>query len=84
VAYSNVGWGSRRRLLDLGGGGIDYSDGNIVADPAFVDRLRNNFQLSPDSPAIDRAASPRTPGHRLRRQDAPLRAVAGHRAFESC
>jgi hypothetical protein len=85
VAYSNVGWGDPDGDFSTWeGGGIDYSDGNIVADPAFVDHLRNNFQLSPDSPAIDRAASPYSPDTDFDGKMRPCGPMPDIGAFESC
>jgi hypothetical protein len=42
---------------------LDASGGNVYARPRFVDRLRDDYRLAPDSPALDRAradSAPRT------------------------
>jgi hypothetical protein len=55
-AYANVGFGNPSGdFVDWIGGGIDYSGGNIVADPLFVDRIGHDYHLADGSPANDRA-----------------------------
>jgi hypothetical protein len=55
-AYANVGFGNPQGdFSTYQGGGIDFSKGNIVADPLFVDLPAHDFRLQPDSPAIDQA-----------------------------
>lgn len=37
---------------------FDFTDGNILADPLFVDRDHNNFAFKPDSPALKMGIEP--------------------------
>jgi hypothetical protein len=37
---------------------FDFTDGNVLADPLFVDRERNNFAFKPGSPAIKMGIEP--------------------------
>jgi hypothetical protein len=61
-AYGNLGYGDPDGDFSTWeGGGIDYSNGNIVADPHFIDRSSDEFHLKEDSPAIDLAISPFSP-----------------------
>jgi hypothetical protein len=61
-AYGNLGYGDPDGDFSTWeGGGIDYSNGNIVADPYFIDPSSDEFHLKKDSPAIDRAISPFSP-----------------------
>ena len=61
-AYGNLGYGDPAGDFSTWeGGGIDYSNGNIIADPHFSDRNGDRFHLNEDSPAIDRAISPFSP-----------------------
>lgn len=55
-AYSNVGFGNPQGDFSTWqGGGIDYSNGNTVADPLFRDFDGRDFRLMAESPAIDGA-----------------------------
>jgi Right handed beta helix region len=57
-AYGNLGYGNPDGDFSTWeGGGIDYSNGNMIADPHFIDRGADKFRLKEDSPAIDRAIS---------------------------
>jgi len=61
-AYSNVGFGNPGGDFSTWqGGGIDYSNGNTVADPSFLDTGAHDFHLRSESPAVDRALSPFSP-----------------------
>ena len=51
----NVIHGNRSGSVQGGCSKVSTSGGNIFADPRFVSRPRKNFQLSPGSPAINRA-----------------------------
>jgi Right handed beta helix region len=83
-AYSNVGFGNPAGdFSTFDGGGIDYSNGNIVSDPLFVDLTARNFRLAAESPAIDRALevfSPDTDFDGVMRPQGPVPDVG---AFES-
>jgi parallel beta-helix repeat protein len=84
-AYSNVGFGNPDGDFSTWeGGGIDYSNGNLEADPHFVDRFGDDFHLKSDSPAIDRATSPYSPDtdfDGVLRSCGPMPDIG---AFESC
>lgn len=57
VAYQNVGFGNRRGdFATWEGCGIDYSIGNVIADPLFVDRASHDYHLADGSPALNRAS----------------------------
>jgi Right handed beta helix region len=61
-AYLNVGFGNPGGDFSTWqGGGIDYSNGNIVSDPLFLGVQAHDFRLGPESPAVDRAMSPFSP-----------------------
>jgi hypothetical protein len=85
AAYSNVGYGDPDGDFSAWeGGGIDYSNGNLVADPRFSDRLNDDFHVEPDSAAVDRAMSaysPETDFDGVLRSCGPLPDIG---AFESC
>ncbi len=51
VKYSNVDGGELG--VHLGGGTVDWLEGNIDINPCFVDADSNDFHLLPDSPCID-------------------------------
>jgi Right handed beta helix region len=84
-AYSNVGYGNPDGDFSTWqGGGIDYSNGNVVSDPHFIDRFGDEFRLKSDSPAVDRATSPYSPDtdfDGVLRGCGPMPDVG---AFESC
>jgi Periplasmic copper-binding protein (NosD) len=83
-AYSNVGFGNPQGDFSTWeGGGIDYSNGNTVADPLFRDPEALNFRLTAESPAIDlamEAFSPETDFDGVARAKGPRPDIG---AFES-
>jgi Periplasmic copper-binding protein (NosD) len=85
AAYSNVGYGDPDGDFSTWeGGGIDYSKGNLVADPLFSDLVGDDFHVEPDSPAVDRAMSaysPDTDFDGVLRSCGPMPDIG---AFESC
>ena len=83
-AYSNVGFGNP--LGDFSawqGGGIDYSNGNIVSDPLFRDLEARNFRLLAESPAIDGAMEAFSPATDFECVDRPKGPRSNIGAFES-
>jgi len=75
VAFNNLGYGNPGGDFSIWqGGGIDYSGGNLVADPRFVDLGGRNLLLREESPAIGAALpqfSPVTNADGESRSDTP-------------
>jgi hypothetical protein len=57
VAYNNLLYGNGAGVTS-GSNVIDFSRGNLSADPRFRDRNANDFHLLSGSGAIDRALAP--------------------------
>jgi len=84
-AYSNVGFGDPDGdFSSWEGGGIDYSYGNVVADPRLADRFGGDFHLEADSPAIDLAVSPYAPDTDFDGAPRPCGPMPDIGAFEFC
>jgi hypothetical protein len=79
VGFANVG-GDFSTFQD---GGIDYSMGNTVADPLFLDLAGLDFRLEADSPAINRALGYFTPAVDFDRVNRPRGPMPDIGAFES-
>jgi len=84
-AYSNVGFGDPDGdFSSWEGGGIDYSYGNVVADPRLADRFGGDFHLEEDSPAIDHAVTPYAPENDFDGTLRPCGPMPDIGAFEFC
>jgi parallel beta helix pectate lyase-like protein len=83
-AYSNVGFGNPAGDFSTWqGGGIDYSSGNMVSDPLFVDVEAGNFRLAAKSPAVGRALDRFSPDLDFDRVSRPKGPMPDIGAFES-
>ena len=63
IAYSDIE-GGEVGIVTNNNGTVNWLDGNIDADPLFVDAINENYHLSPSSPCID-AGTPDTTGLNL-------------------
>jgi hypothetical protein len=80
-AYRNVGFGNPSGdFVEWVGGGIDYSRGNIVGDPLFVDRASHDYHLQ-DVPST--GLFPGTLRRRLRGRPAATGRCARHRTIRT-
>jgi len=65
VAYNNVAYGNHRNTYSdptpMGATILDFSGGNAVADPMFVDRAAWDLRVEPASPAVDAALAAFSP-----------------------
>ncbi len=73
VAYNNLGFANRDgNFANEDRPVVDFSRGNLVERPKFLDRAKADFRLSADSPALDRALRDWTPAQdRARRPRDP-------------
>ena len=62
VAYNNDGFGNRSgQFGNTSGLIIDFSLGNLLGDPLFVDASANDYHVRAGSPVIDAAFAPYSP-----------------------
>jgi hypothetical protein len=75
LAHHNLAWGNGSGSFgNSGRPTIDFSGGNLVVDPRFVDAPNRNYNLLPESPALAKgepAFSPIENRNRLRRGRIP-------------
>jgi Right handed beta helix region len=72
VAYNNDGYANPDGGFgNTGGAVIDFSRGNLLGDPRFVDRLLNDYRLLSGSAAVDVGLLPVSPSYDYAGQSRP-------------
>jgi hypothetical protein len=60
-AFNNLAYGNGGQYGNTSGTIIDFSGGNLIADPLFQNQAGNDYRLQTSSPALDKALADYTP-----------------------